>query len=281
MSIQVRQSVFQQFTTFINKSADQAEWIHALRVIWIGVRRLLIYVFKQLYIIFKGLNLSKKQQSILKVSVLGVAAVWMFGGSMSFKSPEELGPSSAEFVLPVLENENKTESFFSRMIAKDRYNEYAPADSRSLRKANVKKFIKDFGPLAQEEMKRTGVLASIKMAQALLESRHGTSRLAVQNNNHFGIKCFSKKCKKGHCTNHFDDHHKDFFRKFSTAQSSWKAHSDMLVRKDRYNKLFTYGNNYKSWAKGLQKAGYATDKRYAQKLIRVIETYDLHTLDNL
>lgn len=279
MSIQVHTSRFKQFTDFINTSAAEAEWISALRVIWIGVRRLLFFIGNVLFSKARTIQWPPKQYPVLKISVLVLVAAWFFGGNMSFKSPEA-PQTQDEFILPVIKTQ-ESDSPFRNMIAAPRYNEYAPADSRTLRKASVKQFIRDFSPIAQAEMKRTGVLASIKMAQALIESRHGTSRLAKQNNNHFGIKCFSKKCKKGHCTNHFDDHHKDFFRKFSTADTSWKEHSNMLVRKSRYKALFSYGTDYKSWAKGLQKAGYATDKKYAQKIIRVIETYDLHTLDQI
>lgn len=157
-------------------------------------------------------------------------------------------------------------------------NPYAPLAADDLNVRRSKKFIREYAATAQAEMKAFGVPASIKMAQALVESRAGTSRLAKGNNNFFGMKCFSKNCKKGHCSNATDDHHKDFFRIYQTPQDSWRAHS-RLISNGRYAHLKDYGNDYKKWAHGLKKAGYATDKRYAQKLINTIEKYQLWRLD--
>ena len=114
---------------------------------------------------------------------------------------------------------------------------------------------------------------------ALVESNAGRSRLSTNNNNHFGIKCFSKNCTKGHCSNFNDDHHKDFFRKYSSAWESWRAHSSMLAN-GRYSELKQYGKDYRAWAKGLKELGYATDKNYTTKLIRLIEKYRLDLLDD-
>ncbi len=157
---------------------------------------------------------------------------------------------------------------------------YEPVDADDLRTQNVNKFIQKYAPLAIKEMHEYKIPASIKMAQAILESRAGTSRLAKQNKNHFGIKCFLKNCKNGHCTNHHDDHHKDFFRVFKNTGKSWRAHS-VLLQKPRYKKLYNYGKDYKKWAEGLKKAGYATSKTYDKKLIRVIQRYRLDQLDSL
>lgn len=140
-------------------------------------------------------------------------------------------------------------------------------------------YVKKYAPVAQKEMKKFGIPASIKLAQGLLESNAGESKLAIQNNNHFGIKCFSKKCKKGHCSNFTDDSHKDFFKKYDSPKSSYRAHSEFL-QKDRYKHLKEFGtNDYQSWAYGLKEAGYATDKRYAGKLIRIIEALELYEYD--
>lgn len=149
-------------------------------------------------------------------------------------------------------------------------------DSETIAK---KKYIKRFHKVARDEMKKFGVPASIKMAQALLESNAGQSKLSIENNNHFGIKCFSRNCIKGHCSNFHDDHHKDFFRIYSTPWVSWRAHSRFLSS-DRYNHLKKYKKDYKKWAKGLSEAGYATDKKYPEKLIRIIEEFNLYALDN-
>lgn len=140
-------------------------------------------------------------------------------------------------------------------------------------------YVKQFAPVAVAEMKKYGIPASVTLAQGLLESNAGESRLATENNNHFGIKCFSKNCKKGHCTNHSDDSHKDFFRKYPSAWESYRAHSVFLQR-NRYRHLLKLPRtDYKSWARGLSKAGYATDPKYADKLIRIIETLHLHQYD--
>ena len=96
-------------------------------------------------------------------------------------------------------------------------NPYAPVSAKSLSSSEVQAFIKRYSPVAITEMEKFGIPASIKMGQALIESRAGTSRLAVNNNNFFGMKCFSKNCKKGHCSNATDDHHKDFFRIYSSV----------------------------------------------------------------
>lgn len=140
-------------------------------------------------------------------------------------------------------------------------------------------YVRKYHELARHEMDKNGIPVSITLAQGLLESNIGESRLARENNNHFGIKCFSKSCRKGHCTNFNDDHHKDFFRKFDTVEESYAAHSKVL-EKDRYRSLFRLKTtDYKGWARGLRKAGYATDPRYADKLIRIIENLELYQYD--
>lgn len=140
-------------------------------------------------------------------------------------------------------------------------------------------YVKRFAKIARQEMKQYGIPASITMAQALIESDCGDSRLARENSNHFGIKCFSKKCNKGHCSNFTDDSHKDFFRKYKSVWESYRGHSQLL-QKDRYRGLYKLSKtDYKGWARGLKKAGYATDKRYADKLIALVESLQLYRLD--
>lgn len=157
-------------------------------------------------------------------------------------------------------------------------NEAAPVAAKELTKEMAEAYINRFSKTAQAEMVRFGIPASISLAQGLIESRAGDSKLARQNNNHFGIKCFSKKCKKGHCTNFTDDTHKDFFVKFSSPWESWRAHSK-IISTGRYAKLKKHGRDYRKWAHGLKAAGYATDRTYAEKLIGVIEMYDLYLYD--
>ena len=143
----------------------------------------------------------------------------------------------------------------------------------------VKAYVKKYAPIAVQEMKEYGIPASITLAQGLLESNAGDSRLATDANNHFGIKCFSRSCQKGHCKNYTDDTHKDFFRTYPTVWESYRSHS-LFLQRDRYKHLLTLKKtDYKGWAHGLKKAGYATDKRYAYKLISLIETLNLYQYD--
>lgn len=155
----------------------------------------------------------------------------------------------------------------------------APVSSKAMSAEEVSVFIDHYKGIARSQMKKHGVPASIALAQALIESRAGKSKLAVQNNNFFGIKCFSKSCKRGHCTNFTDDTHKDFFRKYAYIEDSWQDHS-LFLKRPNYKHLFEYGKDYKKWAWGLKGAGYATDPSYAVKLIEIIERYDLHKFDN-
>lgn len=155
-----------------------------------------------------------------------------------------------------------------------------PAAKVKKKRRDCKAYIKRFKGTAISEMKKYGIPASITLAQGILESNAGTSSLAEGNNNHFGMKCFSKKCAQGHCSNFHDDDHKDFFRKYNTAWESYRAHSLLLATGKRYKHLHKLKRtDYKGWAKGLQDAGYATGKQYGKKLIKLIETLDLAQYD--
>lgn len=139
-------------------------------------------------------------------------------------------------------------------------------------------YIEQFASLAVEEMYRSGVPASITLAQGLLESRYGLSELAVKGNNHFGIKCHNNW--KGKKMYHDDDRRGECFRKYPSPEQSYRDHSDFLRYRDRYKFLFDYKiTDYKSWASGLKKAGYATDPAYPSKLINLIEEYKLYEYD--
>ncbi len=158
-------------------------------------------------------------------------------------------------------------------------NEAAPVSSRQLTERMTLDYIERYHKIASTEMDKYGVPASICLAQGLIESRAGDSKLARENNNHFGIKCFSRHCPKGHCTNYTDDTHKDFFRKYQNPWECWRAHSQMLSS-GRYARLKKYGRDYRQWALGLKKLGYATDRTYAEKLIDIIERYNLQQYDH-
>ncbi len=154
------------------------------------------------------------------------------------------------------------------------------ADRRRAEKIRKQKeYIRQYVKVAQQEMEEFGIPASITLAQGLLESNAGQSTLASKNNNHFGIKCFSRRCDKGHCSNFNDDHHKDFFRIYRSPEESYRDHSIFLQSK-RYRGLFKLKtSDYKGWARGLKKAGYATDRTYAEKLIKLIEDLKLYRYD--
>jgi LysM repeat protein len=141
-----------------------------------------------------------------------------------------------------------------------------------------KEYIQRYQLLAIEEMNRSGVPASITMAQACLESADGNSELSKKSNNHFGIKC--KKGWKGKRVYYDDDAKHECFRKYKTIEDSYIDHTDFLMNNSRYASLFDLDRtDYKGWAHGLKEAGYATSKTYAHRLIHIIETYKLYRLD--
>lgn len=138
-------------------------------------------------------------------------------------------------------------------------------------------YIEQYADLAMKEMKRTGIPASITLAQGCLESDNGNSRLARRGNNHFGIKCHDWTGGKIY---HDDDKRNECFRKYGSAYESYIDHSLFLTTKGRYASLFDLRpDDYKRWARGLKKAGYATSRSYAQTLIRIIEENELDRYD--
>ena len=138
----------------------------------------------------------------------------------------------------------------------------------------VKNYINQYKDLAIAEMQRTGVPASVKLAQGILETMAGTSDLVLRSNNHFGIKC--KSTWTGETVKHNDDERGECFRKYPSSEQSYKDHSDFLKGNQRYAFLFELDpTDYSGWAWGLKKAGYATNPRYAMALIKTIEDYGL------
>ena len=149
----------------------------------------------------------------------------------------------------------------------------------SYTQSDVQKYIQEYQNIAVNHMYEYGIPASIKLAQGILESSYGTSKLAKESNNHFGIKCH--KDWTGSVVFHDDDEKGECFRKYDFVKDSYLDHSLFLKNKERYSNLFNLDkNDYKNWAKGLKKAGYATNPDYANKLIHLIETYNLSYYDN-
>ena len=168
----------------------------------------------------------------------------------------------------------------SALLAPDALRKRGVSEAIILQKQQqCRDYVKRFAKVAQVESEKYGIPASIKLAQALLESDAGDSRLARSNNNHFGIKCFSRKCAKGHCSNFTDDTHKDFFKKYGSAWLSFRDHSLFLQRK-RYRHLKKIPvTDYEGWARGLKEAGYATDRSYSEKLTAIVRTLNLDDYD--
>lgn len=140
-------------------------------------------------------------------------------------------------------------------------------------------YIEMYQNIAINEMRRTGIPASIKMAQACLESANGNSPLCKMSNNHFGIKC--KSNWTGESVKWDDDERNECFRKYDTVEESFIDHSNFLVNSPRYASLFALQpTDYVGWARGLKAAGYATARDYAERLIKIIDDNRLYLLDN-
>lgn len=153
-----------------------------------------------------------------------------------------------------------------------------PVVSKSGTGLSADDFANKFKDLAVGEMKRTGIPASITLAQAMIESDYGRSRLAREANNYFGIKCHDNWT--GPTIKHNDDKRNECFRKYSKPEESFYDHSDFLKSVPRYSFLFEIGTtDYKAWARGLRKSGYATNPDYANMLIKNIEDNNLWYFD--
>jgi LysM repeat protein len=152
-------------------------------------------------------------------------------------------------------------------------------NSYGQQRISTEEYIKTYKDIAIEKMKNYRIPASITLAQGILESGSGNSRLAQKANNHFGIKCHKGWTGK---TFYMDDDEKnECFRKYKKAEDSYRDHSLFLTQRGRYSFLFDLKiTDYKAWAKGLKKAGYATNPKYPEILISIIERYDLMKYDN-
>ena len=139
-------------------------------------------------------------------------------------------------------------------------------------------YVEKYKAIAIAHMERYGIPASITMAQGILESDSGNSRLSTSSNNHFGIKC--KKSWTGDRVYHDDDAKGECFRAYPSVEASYQDHADFLDQSPRYDSLFAYpSDDYRSWARGLKAAGYATAPDYAERLVKIIESMKLYLLD--
>lgn len=144
----------------------------------------------------------------------------------------------------------------------------------------IQEYVDLYKNVAMDNMREYGIPASIKLAQGILESGSGKGKLCREANNHFGIKC--KETWTGATIKHTDDAPNECFRKYDSAMDSYKDHSEFLAHRVYYKNLFTLDkSDYVAWANGLKKAGYATDAKYPQKLISIIERYNLYEYDRM
>ncbi len=151
-------------------------------------------------------------------------------------------------------------------------------DQLKSQQTSRQEYIEQYRQWAMDEMKRSGIPSSITLAQAMLESNNGNSTLATKGNNHFGIKCHDWK---GKSMRHDDDKRNECFRKYKSARDSYIDHTNFLMNGPRYSFLFELDQtDYKGWARGLKKAGYATSPTYASALIRIIEDNELDQYDS-
>ena len=173
-----------------------------------------------------------------------------------------LGKVNKSIITNKSKSSNQLERFLRNMTSEER----------------KKWYIKTYSKIAVNQMKKNKIPASIILAQGLVESGAGGSNLALKSNNHFGIKCHQEW--RGKKVYHDDDEKNECFRKYKNPIDSYKDHSDFLTTRGRYSFLFRFPiKDYVKWANGLKKAGYATDPRYPEKLIKVIEENKLWKYD--
>jgi flagellum-specific peptidoglycan hydrolase FlgJ len=165
-------------------------------------------------------------------------------------------------------------------VREEKVEETIPVDPTEKPRDQVEEYVFKYREIAMREMKHYGIPASITLAQGILESASGKGRLAKEANNHFGIKCHTGWT--GPRIYHDDDSDQECFRVYSIAAESYEDHSIFLSQRKRYAFLFDLDPlDYEGWARGLRRAGYATDRRYPSKLISLIERYDLHKYDRM
>ncbi|WP_320815252.1 glucosaminidase domain-containing protein [Flavobacterium sp.] len=172
-----------------------------------------------------------------------------------------------------------TETVVVKSVEDNSSEELVATSKVSTTSDDVRLYIDSFKEVAKFNMNSHGVPASITLAQGILESGAGKGRLSTIANNHFGIKCHTGW--KGESVSHDDDAAQECFRKYDNPSESYRDHSLFLTSRSWYKGLFKLDKgDYKSWAKGLKAAGYATDPKYPDKLISIIERYELYQYDN-
>lgn len=201
--------------------------------------------------------------------------------AVSCKSKKTVTSQKKERVV-IVNDKNKTPVTTPPDVTSNKPNANKPVTTAPINEgsyeASVANYINAFSGIAKEEMAQYGIPASIKLAQGILESGAGRGTLSQRAKNHFGIKCHTEWT--GERVYHDDDEAQECFRKYTDPKYSFRDHSLFLTTRSRYQSLFTLGkDDYKGWANGLKKAGYATDPKYPSKLISIIERYQLNQYD--
>jgi flagellum-specific peptidoglycan hydrolase FlgJ len=261
--------------TFVWESPENMPLPKLMHLVWLRLRRSWVALRFQLNRWSFGIF---KKKTVIQICILAGTGFVLLGPDGESGLLLRGGAETSTFVHETTLDVGQEEKANRKTKSPRTKNEAAPVGASELLREQSLDYIDRFNKIAIGEMNQFGIPASISLAQGLIESRAGTSKLAVSNNNHFGMKCFSRNCRKGHCSNFTDDTHKDFFRKFPSPWESWRAHSQLLAS-GRYTKLKRHGKDYRAWAYGLKSVGYATDRTYAEKLIGIIERYDLHKYD--
>lgn len=190
-------------------------------------------------------------------------------------------PKTTTTKKPVVQNTPKTTTTAPKTNSSNDGKEVQLEATSNVRtyEEEIKLYISNFQEIAKNNMKEHGIPASITLAQGILESGAGKGKLAQSANNHFGIKCHTGWT--GESVKHDDDAAQECFRKYNHPSESYRDHSYFLTSRSRYSNLFKLDKgDYEAWAKGLKDAGYATDKKYPDKLIGLIERFELYKYDN-
>ncbi|TXK75623.1 glucosaminidase domain-containing protein [Mesonia sp. K4-1] len=219
-----------------------------------------------------------------KILILLLSAGLIVSSCGSKKNVVKSNKDKREKVIITNENSNYNHNENDKAVTPN--SNTTPVDSSEKTKENTvpvfednnERYIYNYAQIAKDEMSLYGIPASITIAQGILESSAGRGELTLKSNNHFGIKCNGWEGEKVY---HDDDTYQECFRKYKDPKYSFRDHSLFLKDRRRYSSLFNLKkDDYKGWAYGLKKAGYATDPRYPAKLISIIERYQLQRFDD-
>lgn len=219
-----------------------------------------------------------------KILILLLSAGLIVSSCGSKKNVVKSNKDKREKVIITNENSNYNHNENDKAVTPN--SNTTPIDSSEKTKENTvpvfednnERYIYNYAQIAKDEMSLYGIPASITIAQGILESSAGRGELTLKSNNHFGIKCNGWEGEKVY---HDDDTYQECFRKYKDPKYSFRDHSLFLKDRRRYSSLFNLKkDDYKGWAYGLKKAGYATDPRYPAKLISIIERYQLQRFDD-